>query len=52
MFDQILTSIEGIAIYPMFSLGIFFLFFVGLLIWVMKVDKKYLDKMSEIPFEK
>lgn len=52
MFDEILTSIEGIAIYPVFSLIVFVLFFLGLTIWVMKVDKKYIDKMSEIPFEK
>lgn len=52
MFDQILTSIEGIAVYPVFSLAIFFLFFVGLTIWVLRVDKKYTDKMSEIPLEK
>lgn len=52
MFDNIFQTIEGIAIYPIFSLMIFFLFFLGLTIWVMKVDKKYIDKMSEIPFEK
>ncbi|MBS1493382.1 MAG: CcoQ/FixQ family Cbb3-type cytochrome c oxidase assembly chaperone [Bacteroidetes bacterium] len=52
MFDNILTSIEGIAIYPIFSLVIFFLFFLGLTVWVLKADKKYLEKMSEIPFEK
>lgn len=52
MFDNIFHTIEGIAIYPIFSLMIFFLFFLGLTIWVLKVDKKYIDKMSEIPFEK
>lgn len=52
MFDQILTSIEGIAVYPVFSLIVFVLFFIGLSIWVLRVDKKYIDKMSEIPLEK
>ncbi len=52
MFDNIFKTIEGIAVYPVFSLLIFFLFFVGLAIWVLKVDKKYIQKMSEIPFEK
>lgn len=52
MFDNILTSIEGIAIYPIFSLIVFVLFFTGLTLWVLKVDKKYIEKMSELPFEK
>lgn len=52
MFNEILSSIDGVAIYPIFSLLIFFLFFIGLGIWVLKADKKYIEKMSEIPFEK
>jgi cbb3-type cytochrome oxidase subunit 3 len=52
MFNQILQSIEGIAVYPMFSLIVFFLFFVGLTAWVFKVDKKYVEKMSRLPIEK
>jgi len=52
MFDNIFQTIEGIAIYPVFSLIIFFLFFIGLTAWVLKVDKKYVEKMSQIPFEK
>lgn len=52
MFDNILTSIEGIAIYPIFSLIVFLLFFIGLTVWVLRVDKKYIDKMSELPLEK
>ncbi|MBS1514589.1 MAG: CcoQ/FixQ family Cbb3-type cytochrome c oxidase assembly chaperone [Bacteroidetes bacterium] len=52
MFNEILTSIEGIEIYPVFSLIIFFVFFICLAVWVLKADKKYLEKMSELPFEK
>lgn len=52
MFDNILQSIEGVAVYPIFSLLIFFVFFVGLGIWVYKADKNYLKKMSELPIEK
>jgi cbb3-type cytochrome oxidase subunit 3 len=52
MFDEILTSIEGIAVYPIFSLIVFLLFFIGLTIWVLKVDKTYTEKMSELPLEK
>ena len=52
MFNNVLQSIEGIAIYPIFSLLLFFFFFLGLGIWVFKADKNYIKEMSEIPFEK
>lgn len=44
-----LTTIDGIEIYPIISLLIFFLFFAGLIWWVIKVDKKYVSDMSNYP---
>jgi len=52
MYKEILQSIEGIAIYPMFSLIIFVLFFTALTIWAFKADKNYIQEMSEIPLKK
>ena len=51
MAGKYLESIEGIASYPMFSLLVFFIFFVVLVIWALKVDKKYLKEMSELPLD-
>jgi cytochrome c oxidase cbb3-type subunit 4 len=51
MYNEILQSMEGIAIYPMISLIVFLLFFVSLFIWVLKSDKKYMSKMSRLPLE-
>ncbi len=51
MYKEILQSVEGIGIYPIISLSIFFIFFVVLIIWVIKVDKKYLNKMEMLPLE-
>ena len=51
MAGKYLESIEGIAAYPLFSLIVFFVFFVALVIWVMKADKVYLKKMSELPLD-
>lgn len=50
MKKEILSSIENIEIYPIISLLIFVLFFIGMFIWVIKVDKKYVDHMKEMPF--
>jgi hypothetical protein len=46
-----MTSIEGIEIYPMISLSIFFIFFTLLFFWVIKAKKEYIDKVSNLPFE-
>ena len=49
MEQNILDSSTGISIYPVISLVIFFVFFAVLLIWVLKMNKKLLKEMAEIP---
>ncbi len=44
-------SIDGIEIYPIISLLIFFTFFVGLFYWVFTAKKAYIKKMSNIPLD-
>lgn len=51
MFKEVLQSIEGIEFYTIVSMIIFILFFIGMTIWLFKVDKKYIKKMSELPLE-
>ena len=49
---QYAEKVDHIAVYPMISLLIFFLFFVVLLVYVKKMDKKTVDaSMFEIPKE-
>ncbi len=49
-FINYLQSITGVGIYPLTSLIMFFLFFTILTIYVVKADKKYIQKMKNIPF--
>ncbi|WP_291101631.1 MULTISPECIES: CcoQ/FixQ family Cbb3-type cytochrome c oxidase assembly chaperone [unclassified Flavobacterium] len=52
MFEQIkhnLETIEGIETYPIMALLIFFVFFVGLGIWVISYKKEKIDELSQIP---
>ena len=52
MFEQIkhnMESIAGVAIYPILSLLIFFLFFVGLALWVFSYKKEKIEELSQIP---
>ncbi|WP_188459000.1 CcoQ/FixQ family Cbb3-type cytochrome c oxidase assembly chaperone [Psychroflexus planctonicus] len=46
---QYLETIEGIELYPIISLLIFFSFFVILFWWVFTAKKDYIQKMSDIP---
>lgn len=46
-----LESITGIEIYPMISLLIFFIFFVGLFYWVFTAKKDYITTVSNIPLD-
>ena len=52
MFEQIkhnMETIDGVAIFPILSLVIFFTFFVGLGIWVFSYKKEKIKELSNIP---
>ncbi len=51
MIKDVLQSIEGIEIYPIISLLLFFITFVLMLIKVFNLDKKYLQKMGKLPLD-
>ncbi|HBS53295.1 CcoQ/FixQ family Cbb3-type cytochrome c oxidase assembly chaperone [Flavobacterium sp.] len=54
MFEQIkhnMETIAGVAIYPILSLLIFFLFFVGLALWVFSYKKEKIEELSQIPLK-
>lgn len=51
MYKNVLQSIEGITIYPIISLIVFGLFFIIMLIWIIRADKNYLARMSNLPLE-
>ncbi len=44
-----MTSMDGIEIYPIISLSIFFLFFTGLVIYALGMNKSYVTEMSNFP---
>jgi len=52
MFEQIkhnMETIAGVAIYPILSLLIFFIFFIVLGIWVFSYKKEKINELSQIP---
>lgn len=51
MYKELLQSIEGIEVYPLISMFIFIALFIGVVVWILKLDKKYLKEMETLPFE-
>ena len=49
MYKNVLQSIENIAIWPIVSFIIFFLFFLCLLWWVFTSEKAHIDDMKHLP---
>ena len=49
MDKNVLQSIAGVEIYPLISFAIFFLFFLGLLVYVLLSNRQHLRTMSELP---
>ena len=50
-FIHYLEKITGVSIYPLISFVIFGLFFLVVLIWVIKTDKQKIHDVSRIPLD-
>lgn len=46
-----IENIDGIEIYPIISLLIFFIFFMALFWWVFTAKKEHIIEVSRIPLE-
>jgi cytochrome c oxidase cbb3-type subunit 4 len=46
-----LETIDGVDIYPIISLSIFFVIFVSFFIWAMTYSKDKIKELSELPFK-
>lgn len=51
MYKNVLQNIDNVAIWPIISFVIFFVFFICLLWWVFSADKAYIQKMKDMPFD-
>ncbi len=46
-----LEGIDGVEIYPIISLLLFFIVFVSMLIFVFKLPKRSIEEKSQLPLE-
>lgn len=51
MISENLSNIEGVSIFPVIALILFVLIFAGAIIWVFRLDKKYIKQMEKIPLD-
>jgi len=46
-----LESIAGVEIYPIISFLIFFIFFIAVTWYVIRLDKEYIDEITQYPID-
>ena len=51
MFKHLFDNVKDINYYSIFSLIVFFVFFIAIGIWLVKADKKHIEEMSRKPLE-
>lgn len=51
MYKAIMESMGGVSIYPVISLLIFFGLFLGVVYWIVKMDKHHVQHMGNLPLE-
>ncbi len=51
MFKQFVKTLQGDEVFMLISLSIFFLFFIGATIALIRMKKNHLDHMSNIPLD-
>lgn len=51
MFEEVLTKIDGVTVFPIISLIVFVIFFTVLAIWAFGIKKSYINQMESLPFD-
>ncbi len=51
MIKNVLESIGGIGLYGLTSMLLFFLVFVGTIVWVIRLKRNYIQRMKKLPLE-
>ena len=51
MIEHVLHDLNGIEIFGIISVLLFFVFFSGMLIWASRLKKTYLTSMQDLPLD-
>jgi cytochrome c oxidase cbb3-type subunit 3 len=50
-FSEYLSTINGVAIYPVISLILFVVFFLIVTVWIMRMNSKELEHIENLPLD-
>jgi cytochrome c oxidase cbb3-type subunit III len=51
MLENVLGKMGGVGMYGVISVILFFVLFIGVLVWMIGLKKSYLEEMRELPLE-
>ena len=51
MIRDLLNSISGIEIWPILAFFIFVALFAGVIVWTIRLDKRVINRMKELPLD-
>jgi hypothetical protein len=51
MIKNVVEHIGGVGLYGIISVSLFFAFFIGMLIWALRLKKNYLNSMRQLPLD-
>lgn len=51
MYKEVLRSIDGVEVFPVISLLLFFAFFVGVVVWSIKLDRQRVSELAHLPLD-
>ena len=52
MIEQYIESMQGLDVFYITSTILFIVMFISIVIWIFRLDKKYINKMENLPFDK
>ena len=51
MIKNIVENINGVEMFGIISICLFFTFFIGMLLWATRLKKNYLNSMQQLPLD-
>jgi hypothetical protein len=51
MYKEVLRSIDGVEVFPVISLLLFFAFFVGVVVWSIGLDRQRVSELARLPLD-
>ena len=51
MIENVMNKMGGVGVFGIISICLFFAFFIGMLVWTIRLKRSYLKSMRELPLD-